>query len=37
MHRDVDFDRPPVFIGSAWRAGGSGQTLPLKTAAIKHD
>ena len=29
MHSGIDFDTTQVFIGSAWRAGESGQTLPL--------
>ena len=29
MHHDIGFDTTQVFIGGAWRAGESGQTLPL--------
>ena len=29
MHSAIDFDSTRVFIGGVWRAGGSGQTLPL--------
>ena len=29
MHHEIDFDTRQVLIGGAWRAGDSGQTLPL--------